>query len=59
MVYNITTSLRRNEIDKLEQKANAKGITKCAYVRELIISDLGNQTNSTNTFVLEGLNQRV
>jgi len=41
MSTNITTSIRRKEFDSLEEKAKSKGITKCAYVRDLIRKDLG------------------
>jgi len=40
MASNITTSIRTKEAEELEQKAREKGITKCAYVRNLIRTDL-------------------
>lgn len=40
MTRNITVSIKTNEAQELERKAVAKGITKCAYVRNLIKTDL-------------------
>jgi len=55
MATNITTSIRRKEIDLLDQKAKAKGITKCAYVRDLIRNDL----NGPGEFSIKGIGDKI
>ncbi len=40
MASNITTSITASEAQALGAKASAKGVTKCAYVRNLIRTDL-------------------